>query len=152
MLLSEHVYCVVVAFKMTEWVEQWAWIKFCIKLEQSSADTLLMIQKTFGDDAVSAAQITVWHKHFKDSQESVENDPCSERPASSRTPGNVERVWTTDNKDHQLIVRELEADLGNSENYCVWEFDSGSWHKTCPGKIRSVASATRAEGKLCYSC
>ena len=31
-----------------------------------------MIQKAFGDDAMSAAQIKVWHKHFKDGRESVE--------------------------------------------------------------------------------
>ena len=43
MPLSEHVYCVAVTFKMTEWVEQW--IKFCIKLEHYSMDTIRMIQK-----------------------------------------------------------------------------------------------------------
>ena len=45
MPLSEHVYCVVLAFKMTEWVEQWICIKFSIKLEHFSAETSLMIQK-----------------------------------------------------------------------------------------------------------
>ena len=40
MSLSEHVYCVAVAFKMTERAEQWICIKFCIKLE-----TIHMIQK-----------------------------------------------------------------------------------------------------------
>ena len=37
MPLSEHVYCVAVTLKMTERVEQQICIKFCIKLEQSSA-------------------------------------------------------------------------------------------------------------------
>ena len=45
MLLSEHVYRVAVAFKMTEWVEQLICIKFCIKLEHSSTEALWMIQK-----------------------------------------------------------------------------------------------------------
>ena len=45
MPLSEHVYCVAVAFKMTEQVEQRICIKFCIKLEHSSAETIWMIQK-----------------------------------------------------------------------------------------------------------
>ena len=43
--LSEHVYCVVVTFKMTECIEQQISIKFCIKLEQSSMETIQMIQK-----------------------------------------------------------------------------------------------------------
>ena len=45
MLLSEHVYCVAIAFKMTKWVEQEVCIKFCIKLAHSSAETIWMIQK-----------------------------------------------------------------------------------------------------------
>ena len=43
--LSEHVYCVAVTFKMTEQVEQQICIKFCVKLEHSSAETIQMIQK-----------------------------------------------------------------------------------------------------------
>ena len=61
---------------------------------------------------MSAAQIKVWHKCFKDGQESVESDPCSGRPATSRTPENVECVQVAINKDQQLTVQELEADLG----------------------------------------
>ena len=41
-----------------------------------------MTQKAFGDDAMRAAEIKVWHKHFKDGRESVENNPCSGRPAT----------------------------------------------------------------------
>ena len=32
MPLSEHVYCVAVSFKLTDWVVQWICIKFCISL------------------------------------------------------------------------------------------------------------------------
>ena len=71
-----------------------------------------MIQKAFGDGAMTAAQVIVWHKCFKDGQESVESGPHSGRPATSRTPENVEGVWATINKDWRLTVRELEADLG----------------------------------------
>ena len=45
MLLSEHVYCVAVAFKMAEWVEQQIYVKFCVKLEHSSTETIQMTQK-----------------------------------------------------------------------------------------------------------
>ena len=50
---------------MTEQVEQWISIKFCVKLEHSSAETIQMIQKAFGDDAMSTVQKKVWHKCFK---------------------------------------------------------------------------------------
>ena len=43
--MSEHVYCVAVAFKMTEQVEQPICIRFHVKLEHSSVETIRMIQK-----------------------------------------------------------------------------------------------------------
>ena len=49
---------------------------------------------------------------FKDGRESVESDPCSGRPATRRTPENVERVRAIINRDRQLAVQELEADVG----------------------------------------
>ena len=146
MLLNEYVYCVGITFKITERVEQRICIKFWVKLEHSSAETIRMIQKTFGDNAKSAAQLKVWHKHFKDGWESVEHDSHAGRPAPSRPPENVEHVLAAINKDWQLTVRELEADLGIPKT-------SGSeslmQDLACCGKIHSAASATRAEGTLC---
>ena len=61
-----------------------------------------MIQKAFWDDAMSVAQVKVWHKCFKDSRESVESGSHSGRPATNRTPENVEHVRAAINKDRQL--------------------------------------------------
>ena len=58
-----------------------------------------MIQKAFGDNAMSAAQIKVWYKHFKDGRESVESDPHSGRPATSRALEIVGQVQAAVNKD-----------------------------------------------------
>ena len=55
--MSEHVYCVGITLKMTEQVEQQICIKFCIKLEHSSTETIWLIQKAFRDDAMSESQI-----------------------------------------------------------------------------------------------
>ena len=96
MPLSEHVYCVAVAFKMIEQVEQQICIKFCMKLERSSMKAIQMIQKAFRDDAMTAEQIKLWHKCFKDGQESAECDPCSARPATSTTPLKGKRFQTVD--------------------------------------------------------
>ena len=43
--MNEHVYCVTLSFKMTELVEQRICIKFHIKLEHSSMETIQIIQK-----------------------------------------------------------------------------------------------------------
>ena len=83
---------------MTEEVEQQICIKFCVKLEHSSTETIQMIQKAFGDDTVSPGQIKVWHKCFKEGRESIESDPHCGRPATSTTPKNVEYVQAAINK------------------------------------------------------
>ncbi|XP_042243396.1 protein GVQW3-like [Homarus americanus] len=97
---------------MTERVDQQICIKFCYKLEHSSAETIRMIKKAFGDDSMIEAQIKLWYKRFKDGRESVESDPRSGRPSTSRTPENVERVQVAINENRRLTVRELEDDLG----------------------------------------
>ena len=53
---SEHVCCVVIVFKMTERVEQQICIKLRIKLEHPFMETLWMIHKALGDNAMKAAQ------------------------------------------------------------------------------------------------
>ena len=64
--LSEHVYCVAVAFKMTERVEQWICTKFCIKLEHSSVETIWVTQKAtaMGNWWLAASCITSHAEFF----------------------------------------------------------------------------------------
>ena len=50
MPLSEHVDGVAIAFKMTEQVHQRNCIRFCIKLEHCSVETIQMIQKAAAMD------------------------------------------------------------------------------------------------------
>ena len=45
MQLSERVYCVAITFKMTEQVKQRICVKFCIKFEYFSMETIWMIRK-----------------------------------------------------------------------------------------------------------
>ena len=48
--MSEHVYDVTVAFKVTELVEQPVSVKFCVKLEHSSEETIWRIQQAAAMD------------------------------------------------------------------------------------------------------
>ena len=78
-----------------------------------------MIQKDLRDNAMRAAPIKLWHECFKDGQQFVESDPHSGRPATNRTPESAECVRAAVNKDWQLTVRELEADLGTQKLLCL---------------------------------
>ena len=48
---------------------------------------------------MNAPQVKVGHEHFKDGRESVESDPCSGRPSTSRTSENVKCVRVAIDKD-----------------------------------------------------
>ena len=110
-----------------------------------------MIQKTFEDDAMSAAEIKVRHRCFKDGREPVESDPHSRRPATNRTPENVEHVQAAIHKYQRLTVRELEADLEIPKTTLseILTQDLGMKHDMTKFVLRLLL---RVEGRLRYSC
>jgi hypothetical protein len=50
-------------------------IKFFIKLREDATNTYDKIQKAFGNDSVSHAQVFQWYKDFVNGQEMVEDEP-----------------------------------------------------------------------------
>ena len=78
--------------------------KHKLKKVKEKRKKLLMIQKAFKDDAMSAVKIKVWHKHLQDGGESVESDSRSGRPATSKEPENVKCEWAAINKGWPLTV------------------------------------------------
>jgi hypothetical protein len=50
-------------------LEQRYAIKFCVKLGDSATDTYETIQKAFGNDSLSRAQVFRWHKEFVNGRE-----------------------------------------------------------------------------------
>ena len=100
---NECAYCVTFIFKMTEQEEERICIKFCSRLEHSSAETTQMTQKAFRDDAMSAVKIKLWHERFKDGGESIESHPHSGRSATRGTPENVECIQAAINKDRRTV-------------------------------------------------
>ena len=91
MPLSDHVYYVVVAFKMTEWVEQQLCIKFCIKLKHSSAETIQMIQKATATNIwwLAASSCVSTHSHITSPAEFFLENIKSPRWLSSPTT----QIW-----------------------------------------------------------
>ena len=65
--------------------EQRVAIKFCYKVDFSATKTTELIQKAYGDAALSLTTIFEWHKRFREGRESVKDDKCGGRPTTSRT-------------------------------------------------------------------
>jgi len=63
------------------------------------------------DDSMSEAQIKLWYRRFKDGWDSVESDPHSGKPSTSKTPENVQRVRVAISENRRIAVWELEEAL-----------------------------------------
>jgi hypothetical protein len=90
-------------------------IKFCVKLGQGATNTYDKIQKAFGNDSVSRAQVFLWRKDFVNGWKTVEDEPRSERPATVITSKNVDRVRAFVRQDRRLTIRMIGDELNINE-------------------------------------
>lgn len=99
---------------MTERSEQRYCIKFCQKLGDTQAQTILKIQQAFGEDAMGVTQIKEWYNRFKDGRTSVNSEPRSGRPSTSRNDEVIDQVRVLVMEDRRITVRELATEVGIS--------------------------------------
>jgi len=64
-------------FSMDVKLEQTANIEFCVKLGKSGAETFEMIQRAYGNEAMSRLRCFEWHARFKRGRTSLEDDERS---------------------------------------------------------------------------
>jgi len=70
---------------MSEEQEQRACTKFCVKLGRNGVETFEMLRTAFGEQCLSCACIFELHKRFKEGRDSVDDNPRSGRPTTSKT-------------------------------------------------------------------
>ena len=77
-------------------------LKILVRLGKTPSDALGMLQEVYGDETMSCSHVFEWHKRFKEGLEDVEDDSRSERPSTSRTADNVERMKQMVHGDRRL--------------------------------------------------
>lgn len=102
------------SFTMSENIEQRTCVKFCVSNEISCADTLKMLQKAFGESALSKTRVYEWYRAFKDGRETVEDMPRSGRPSTSVTDDNVDKIKEIVAENCHVSLREMAHGLGMS--------------------------------------
>ena len=72
--------------------EQRVFIKFCVKPGRNGAETFEMLRTAFGEHCLSRGRIFEWHRRFKEGRDSVDDNPRSGRPTTSKTDDCVARM------------------------------------------------------------
>ncbi len=90
--------------------EQRVVIKFLTASGKRPKECYRELEAVFGADAMSVAQVGVWHRRFRGGDMSVKDKVRSGRPASVNTPGNRDKNRTALNQDRRKSVRQLQQD------------------------------------------
>jgi len=60
-------------------------IKFCFKAGLSATETLVLVQKAYGNEVLNRSNVFRWYSRFRDGKELVDEDEGGGRPKSTRT-------------------------------------------------------------------
>ena len=92
-------------------------VKFCVKIGKSVTETFEMLKIAFGEESMCRTQTYEWWKRFKEGRTSVDDDPRSGRPSTSKTDDNVAKVREVI-RSNRLTVQEVAEEVSISKIVC----------------------------------
>uniref|UniRef100_A0A672GPV3 Mos1 transposase HTH domain-containing protein n=1 Tax=Salarias fasciatus TaxID=181472 RepID=A0A672GPV3_SALFA len=98
--------------------KQRANIKFCFLLGKTAAETLTLLQQAYKDDALGKTQVHEWFGRFKKGQMSIEDQPKSGQPSTSRTAEIVGEIEVAVMADRRRGIGEVADLMGVSWSSC----------------------------------
>ena len=97
-------------FTMCESTEQRICIKFCFKIGKTATEMCQLLQQAYGEDAMGRVQVFDWLRRFREGRTSVESDPRSGQPSTTRNEEMIAKVGTVVRNNRRLTVREIQDD------------------------------------------
>ena len=82
-------------------------IKFCFKASLSVTETLILVQKAYGNEALNWSNVFSWYSRFQGGRELVEDDERGGHPKSIRTKVNIAAVADLVNNDHRITSKMI---------------------------------------------
>ena len=86
--------------------------QFCFQIGKTATETYQLLQQAYGDDTMCRTQVFDCLRRFKEGRNSVESDPRSGRPSTSRNEEMIAKVRTIVRNNRRLTVRETANDCG----------------------------------------
>ncbi|KAJ8940176.1 hypothetical protein NQ318_019385 [Aromia moschata] len=71
-----------------------------------------MLKEVYGNEYLSRTQVFEWFKLFKEGRKTTEDDSRPERPLTSKTDKNIEKIGKLIREDCRLIIRRLPEIIG----------------------------------------
>jgi len=102
---------------MTDFREQRACIKFCLKLGKTATECYEMLKTPFGEQAMGRSQTFQWFSWFKAGRTTTD-DERSGRQVSSSTPEMIERVSQIIREDRRRTIDEVSMLVRISHGTC----------------------------------
>jgi hypothetical protein len=84
------------------------WHKILFK-SRSATETLVLVQKAYGNEALNRSNVIMWYSRFGDGRELVEDDERGGCPYSTRTEVNVAAVADLLKNDNRIASRMIES-------------------------------------------
>jgi hypothetical protein len=121
--------------------------RFCFRAVLSATETLVLVQKAYGNEALNRSNVFTWHSWFRDGRELLEDDERGGRPKSTRTEVNIAAVAGLFKNDRRIASRMIESlnipktsssdsERGFGKESCVHVLFHTPWHLS-QGKIES---------------
>ena len=77
-----------------------------------------LLRQAYGEDTVGHTQVFDWFHHLKEGRTSVESDPRSGRPSTSRNKEVIAKVRTIVCNNRRLTIQEIADDCGITVGSC----------------------------------
>jgi len=95
--------------------EQRVAIKFCFKAGVSATETLGLVQKPYGNEALNRSKVFSWYSRFRDGRELVENDERGGRLKSTRTEVNITAFADLVKNESRIFDHPQDCSSSDSE-------------------------------------
>jgi hypothetical protein len=100
-------------------------IKFCFKAGLSATETLVLVQKTYGNEALKRSNGFSWYSRFRDGRDLVEDDESCGRPKLTRTEVNIAAVADLVKNDSRIASRMIAESLNIPKTVVVLDSERG---------------------------
>jgi len=91
--------------------EQRVAIKFCFKAGLSATETLVLVRKVYGNEALNWSNVSRWYSWFQDGRELVEDEERGGHPQSTETEVNIAAVADFVKNDRGITWRMTAESL-----------------------------------------